>query len=230
MEGVENTEGEIQVLDESQLTTETYHWFNRLENGKVGPYGCRVDCPEGAKGQWFLYDEEGDSYTYCDPKDEGAKKEFSWGDSIQLGSVEGATVTYAGGVTDENMFRDGDLREGFNYIGNPFPAAINIQDVQMEGVENTEGEIQVLDESQLTSETYQWFNRLENGKVGPYGYRVDCPEGAKGQWFLYDEEGDSYTYCDPNDEDSKKIIAAGEGFQLGAVEGASVTVLAPFDL
>ena len=230
MEGVDNTEGEIQVLDESRLTTATYQWFNRLGNGKVGPSDCRVDCPEGALGQWFLYDEEGDSYSYCDPADEDAKKEFSWGDSIQLGSVEGATVTYAGGVTDDNLFRDGDLLEGFNYIGNPFPAAINIQDIQMEGVDNTEGEIQILDESRLTTATYQWFNRLGNGKVGPSDCRVDCPEGALGQWFLYDEEGDSYSYCDPADEDANKTIAAGEGFQLGAVEGASVTILAPFDL
>ena len=226
-----NETAEIQVLNEAQLTTETYRWFKRRSAGNVGPSECRVPCPEGANGQWFLYDEDEDSYSYPDPEDPDAKKEFNWGDSIQLTAVEGQENTYSGAVTDQDMFRDGDLVEGFNYIGNPFPAAVNIQDIQMDAdAANETAEIQVLNEAQLTTETYRWFKRRSAGNVGPSECRVPCPEGANGQWFLYDEDEDSYSYPDPEDPSTKKMIAAGEGVQLTATEGSSVTVLAPFDL
>ena len=121
--------------------------------------------------------------------------------------------------------------EGFNYIGNPFPTAINIQDIQMGADVESEGaEIQILDEAQLTTETYRWYKKRSAGNVGPSGCRVPCPEGANGQWFLYNEDEDSYSYPDPADSGTAKTIAAGEGIQLTATDGSSVTVLAPFDL
>ena len=95
---------------------------------------------------------------------------------------------------------------------------------------NETAEIQVLNEAQLTTETYRWFKRRSAGNVGPADCRVPCPEGANGQWFLYNEDEDSYSYPDPADLSAKKTIAAGEGIQLTATDGSSVTVLAPFDL
>ena len=91
-------------------------------------------------------------------------------------------------------------------------------------------DLQVLDESQLTTETYQWFKNRTDGKVGPSGYRVDVVEGTNGAWFLYDEDNDEYQYADPSDPATKKTFAAGEGFQISTFEDAEVTILAPFEL
>ena len=218
---------DLQVLDESQLTTETYQWFKNRTDGKVGPSGYRIDVIPGTNGAWFLYDEDNDEYTFV------ADREFDYGDCVQISSFDGATTTFAGAVTDEDvLFADASAaREGFNYYGNPYPQAINIQDIQMGAdVASDTTDLQVLDESQLTTETYQWFKNRTDGKVGPSGYRVDVVEGTNGAWFLYDEDNDEYQYADPSDPATKKTFAAGEGFQISTFEDAEVTILAPFEL
>ena len=100
-----------------------------------------------------------------------------------------------------------------------------------EDTDTNAAEIQVLNQSQLTTETYHWFKKRSAGNVGPSDCRVPCPEGANGQWFLVvDADNDEYAYPDPADPDTKREFVASEGFLLDAEDGASVTVLAPFDL
>ena len=210
---------EIQVLGANQVTTETYTWFKNRTDGKVGPSGARIDAPK-ANGAWFLYNEDEDEYTYVDDL------EFDYGDCIQLTAEEDAETLVSGQVTDDDVvFADTSAaREGFNYFGNPYPSAIDINDVQMGADTATyAAEIQVLGANQVTTETYTWFKNRTDGKVGPSGARVDAIEGTNGAWFLYNEDEDEYSFAD-------RDFASGEGFQLTAEDGAEVTILAPFEL
>ena len=210
---------EIQILGANRVTTETYTWYKNRSDGKVGPSSARIDAPK-ANGAWFLYDEVNDEYSYV------ADLEFSYGDCIQLTAEEDAETLVSGQVSDDDVLFAGTsaAREGFNYFGNPYPASISIQDVQMGADVSTGGaEIQVLGANQVTTETYTWYKNRSDGKVGPSGARVDAIEGSNGAWFLYDETEDEYSFV-------ARTFEAGEGFQLTAEDGAEVTILAPFEL
>ena len=122
---------------------------------------------------------------------------------------------------------------GFNYMAPTFlpvggGTAINLQDIQLEDTSNEGADIQVLDEAGLYTELYYWYKRRSDGKVGPSGYRVTCPEGLNGVWFLVtlDEEGDPEDYEFVEDRE----LEAGDGFQLSIEEGSELTILAPFEL
>ena len=216
---------DIQILNEAGLYTEYYWWFKKRTNGQVGPSGYRIDCPEGKDGVWFLmeFDEDGEivDATYAEDKT------IEWGTGFQLNTDEGNVAAFNGEVTDENVALAAYC-SGFNYFANPYPAEINIQDIQMVDVGDKGADIQILNEAGLYTEYYWWFKKRTNGQVGPSGYRIDCPEGKDGVWFLmeFDEDGEivDATYAED------KTIAAGDGIQLNTEEGNEFTILAPFDL
>ena len=217
---------DIQILDEAGLYTEFYLWYKKRSDGQVGPRNYRIPCPEGKNGVWFLveFDEEGDpsDYTYAEDKT------IEWGTGFQLNAEEGAITIFDGQVTDENVYQAAYCT-GFNYFANPYPAEINLQDIQLsEDAGDQAADIQILDEAGLYTEFYLWYKKRSDGQVGPRNYRIPCPEGTNGVWFLveFDEEGDpsDYTYAED------KTFAGGDGIQINAEEGAEFSILAPYDL
>ena len=216
---------DIQILDEAGIYTEFYLWYKKRTDGTVGPKGYRFPCPEGKAGVWFLveYDEEGEitDYTYVDDKT------IEWGTGFQLNTDEGNVADFNGEVTDEDV-NQVSYCAGFNYFANPYPAEINLQDIQMNDLGEEGADIQILDEAGIYTEFYLWYKKRTDGTVGPKGYRFPCPEGKLGVWFLveYDEEGEitDYTYVDD------KVLEAGDGFQLNTDEGNEFTIVAPYDL
>ena len=216
---------DIQILDEVGMYTEFYWWFKKRTSGEVGPSGYRIPCPEGKLGVWFLveFDEDGEpsNYTYAE------KKTIEWSCGFQLNADEGTLTTFDGEVTDEHVNQAGYCT-GFNYFANPYPAEISLQDIQMIDVGDKGADIQILDEVGMYTEFYWWFKKRTSGEVGPSGYRIPCPEGKLGVWFLveFDEEGEpsNYTYAE------KKTFAAGDGIQINMDEGAEFEIVAPYDL
>ena len=220
-----NEGADIQVLDGSGLYTEFYWWYKKRGDGQVGPAGYRVPCPEGKNGVWFLitFDED-DEIVDCEYVTD---RTFDWGYGIQLNIEEGSVVNFSGAVSDADVGLAAEVT-GFNYYANPYPQAINLQDIQLTDTASESADIQVLDEAGLYTEFYLWYKKRSDGQVGPSGYRVPCPEGLNGVWFLvtYDEEGEpeNYEYV------TGKEFDAGDGFQLNIEEGSELTILAPFEL
>ena len=217
---------DIQILNEAGLYTEFYWWYKKRTDGQVGPKNYRIPCPEGKVGVWFLmeFDEDGEivNATYA------ADKTIEWGTGYQLNTEEGAVTTFNGEVTDENV-NLAAYCTGFNYFANPYPAEINIQDIQMDaGMGDESADIQILNEAGLYTEFYWWYKKRTGGDVGPKNYRIPCPEGKLGVWFLmeFDEDGEivNATYAED------KTIAAGDGIQLNTEEGAEFEIVAPYDL
>ena len=225
MVGVGDEAADIQILDEAGIYSEFYWWYKKRTDGQVGPKNHRIPCPEGKAGVWFLveFDENGDpsAYTYVEDKT------IEWGTGFQLNTDEGNVVDFNGEVTDEHV-NLASYCVGFNYFANPYPAEINLQDIQMIGVGDEAADIQILDEAGIYSEFYWWYKKRTDGQVGPKNHRIPCPEGKLGVWFLveFDENGDpsAYTYVE------EKTLAGGDGFQLNTDEGNEFEIVAPYDL
>ena len=220
-----NAQADIQVLDEAGLYTEFYWWYKKRSDGQVGPAGYRVPCPEGKNGVWFLITfDENDEIVDCEYV---TNRTFDWGCGIQLNIESGSVVNFSGAVSDADVDLTAGVT-GFNYYANPYPQAINIQDVQLADTGNAQADIQVLDEAGLYTEFYWWYKRRGDGQVGPAGYRVPCPEGLNGVWFLITfDENDEIVDCEYVTD---KEFGAGDGFQLNIEEGSDLTILAPFEL
>ena len=217
---------DIQILDEAGLYTEFYWWYAKREDGSVGPKNYRIPCPEGKNGVWFFveFDEEGEVADYIYAED----KTIEWSTGFQLNADEGAITIFSGAVTDENV-NQAAYCTGFNYFANPYPAEINLQDIQLsEEAGDKSADIQILDEAGLYTEFYWWYAKREDGSVGPKNYRIPCPEGKFGVWFLveFDEDGEVTDYSYVED----KTFEGGDGIQLNTDEGNEFSILAPYDL
>ena len=128
--GVDN----IQVLDEGGATIATYTWM---------------------PADWFGGEQDG----WVDEDFVLANVTLSAGQGVLVDIVEaGTSIVNAGQVADAPTTVTGV--QGFNFIGNNSPVAINIQDIKLDFVEGEStgvDNIQILDEGGATTATYTWM-------------------------------------------------------------------------
>ena len=124
----------IQILDEGGATISTYFWFP-------------ADWFGGEKSGWI----DGETSDLVDlTLDNGL--------GILVDSADETTVTISGEVPTANA--EIVAVQGFNWVGNSTPKAIDIQDIQIDVAdENATGgdSIQILDDGGATIATYFWF-------------------------------------------------------------------------
>ena len=261
-----NQGANITVRNEGESILEDYYWF-KVVNGKAGPDGLKQDVPEGKNGLWFQmvyqfieytpeemadnaqYGVFDDGYEDFDRWEFVTDKTFDYGSGFVINSLNDSyTVQTAGKVSDDDLVFP-DLVEGWNFFSNPYPAAVNLQDLQMNNTCPNQGaNITVRNEGESILEDYYWF-KVANGKAGPDGLKQDVPEGKNGLWFqmVYQfieytaeemEENAQYFVFDDGYEDfdhwefvSDKTFNGGEGFVLNSLSDTySLTILAPYDL
>ena len=141
--GVDDTKADIQVMSADGSWTGWYFWFNA--------YG---DLPAG----WFDFDGA-----------EPANITLKPGDAVFFNtSVEGASLQSAGQVPGAIT---NSVPVGYSMIGNGSPVAIDIDALEVIGVEDTKADIQVMSADGQWTGWYFWFNA--------YG---DLPAG----WFDFD--------------------------------------------
>ena len=117
------------------------------------------------ENEYEEYDEESGELVYAEFPD--AETALDQGDSFQLWGRKNKTVNTAGGVSESSIALQLKVT-GFNYIGNPFPAEIDLQDVQMdESIADEGADLQVLDKEGATESYYNWYKKDdETGKAG----------------------------------------------------------------
>ena len=214
----------IQILDDSQGMTEFYYWF-KASDGFAGPEGQKEAVPQGKNGLWFY--TELDEETMQVLSYELADRQFDQGECVQLSIRKNKKITFAGAVSDGTLAYKASVND-FNYIGNPFPAEIDLQEIQLD---NTVGDrasnIQILDDSQGMVEFYYWFKASE-GYAGPDGQKEAVPEGKNGLWFY--TELDEETMQVLSYELADRPLEPGEGVQLSIRKNKFVYITAPYEL
>ncbi len=124
----------IQTLDRAGRTVDSYMWINWA--GDEGDQEAWVD----------------DSYSIV----EGVSFASGTGLWVQGASAEQGIQT-AGSIGKQDIIVT--LRDGCTGTGNPFPVAVNLQDIVAEGSDTSDNvAIQTLDRAGRTVDTYMWIN------------------------------------------------------------------------
>ena len=239
----------IQVLDFEGLAPKGYQWFpasyfSVTVAGKAytdDTYTVPFVLPEGKNGVWAVENNNGEKvaskkkYWY-----EVLNKDLAPADAVQVYTRNAnVQMTTAGAVPDEDVVVTSIA--GKNFVGNPFPAAITTQDIQLPAdVAKGDANIQVLDFEGLAPKGYQWFpasyfSVTVAGKAytdGTYTVPFTVPEGANGVWAVEYNNGEKvaskkkYWY-----EVLNNTLQPGESIQLYTRNAeVDISITCPYDL
>ena len=197
-ESVEDMSADLQVLDGSRKTIgEAYAWLSAATAASFG-----LEIPEGC-GAWV---DGSFALPEIDP--------LQAGQVVQVG-VPAATDTFksSGQVSDADALING--RANYNFVGNPFPVALSIQNIQCAAtVEDMSADLQILDGSRKTiGEAYAWLSAATAASFG-----LEIPEGC-GAWV----DG---SFALP-EVDS---LQAGSGVQVGLPMTSDISVLCHYEM
>ena len=183
----------IQLLDAHGYTSQEYRYYKGMDRGTY-----KVDG-------W--YDMTTDAIVTADND-----PLFKNGQGLWLGSPAGVKLTTAGGVLKDSQCYE--LQNDNTMIANPFPVAVKLLDLVLDGTAKTAEQIkgtiriQLLDAYGYTSQEYRYYKGMDRGT-----YKVDG-------W--YDMTTDAIVT-----EDNNPSFAAGQALWFGGIDGATVTFPAP---
>ena len=154
--------------------------------------------PNGEETKAYWGDEEYNKVSYS----------IAQAQSFVLNGLNGYNVQFAGEVPTETVEIEGTADN--NFLGNPFPVAIDIQAIQIPGAE-WEG---------VTFAVWEGVPTVRAGSEFAYYDASNDPNGEETEAYWGDEEYNKVSY----------EIAPGEGFVLNGVSGYTVEIHPPFSL
>ncbi len=198
LEGVDDMGADLQILDANRKCIGTaYAW---LTPAMAGTDGFDFGLGEGM-GAWI-----DDDYS-------APNVELQFGQVVQVTLPEGAKFKSCGQVCDDDAVIHG--RKDRNFVGNPYPAAMSIQNIQCDdSVEDVGADLQILDANRKCIGTaYAWVT-ADTAK----GFGFDLPEG-NGAWI-----NDDYMLpaIDP--------LQSGEGVQITLPANHDILLICPIEL
>ena len=183
----------IQLLDAHGYTTQEYQYYKGMTRG-----AHKIDG-------WYDINNGVIITADNDPL-------FKNGQGLWLGSPAGVKLTTAGGVLKDSQCYE--LIDGNTMIANPFPVAVKLLDLVLDGTAKTAEQIpgtiriQLLDAHGYTTQEYQYYKGMTRG-----AHKIDG-------W--YDINNGSIVT-----EDNNPSFAAGQALWFGGIDGATVTFPAP---
>ena len=221
----------IQLLDKDGIKTAMYHWVKAAD---CATQPTAIPVAAGANGAWgvmnsYWDDEEEMDVVYYAPI--GSAVTFNQGDAVQLFSTVGKVITFAGQVADDDVTCTNGQTGNF-YIGNPFAAAIELRDVQMDtSVLTGSANIQFLDKDGIRSAMYHWVKAADCAtQPTPISLKNPTDAGAWGILDSYydDEEEMDVVFYKPIT--TIPTIDSGDAFQLTCASGKMAKIFAPYEL
>ena len=193
----------FQFLTAKRRSAHMYDWISP-EDAK----DYVADWPAG-QGLWI------DDDTFAFPEEEVT---VGVGNAVQIdmGDYDAEGLTCSGQVSDDDLSYT--TRAGYNYIGNPYPTAMDIQNIQLRPtLDSLSVSFQFLTAKRRSAHMYDWISA---GDAKDYD---DKWEDGLGLWI------DDDTFGLP---DETVTIAPGGAVQLdmGDYDGEVVNVYAPIEL
>ena len=200
---ISSYEVSFQFLTAGRRRASAYNWIAAEDAGDYAD-----EWPTG-KGLWINDD------TSALPEEPVM---IGVGNAVQLdmGDYAAEDLTCAGQVSDDDLSYT--TRAGYNYVGNPYPVALDIQNIQLSAnLASYEVSFQFLTSGRRRAAAYNWIAAEDAGDY------VDNWEDGLGLWI------DDDTSAFP---ETAVTIAPGGAVQLdmGEYNGEIVNVYAPFEI
>ena len=186
----------LQLRGANGVSTAYYVWFDA---GTAGAFGIN----DGTKGAWVNEDMSPISPAVT----------IVEGESVQIDATEGDGMMSSGQVSDDDITYL--TRSGFNFVGNAFPGALDIQMIQMDSTVGAMGaNLQIRGANGVSTAYYVWFDAATAGAFG-------MTDGSVGAWVNEDMSAISPAV----------VLQPGEAVQVDIADAnKTVTVLAPIEL
>lgn len=200
---ISSYEVSFQFLTAKRRNAHTYDWISAED---------AVDYVDGwTEGQGLWIDSETSSYPE-------QTVTVGVGNAVQMdmGDYDAEDLTCAGEVSDADLSYT--TRAGYNYVGNPYPTAMDIQNIQLSNnLSSYEVSFQFLTAKRRNAHTYDWIAAEDAADY------ADNWEKNLGLWI------DGETSAFP---ETTVTIAPGGAVQLdmGDYDGEIVNVYAPIEL
>ena len=155
--------------------------------------------------EMYFYNEVGDGvYEWQDENDLTADRVFGSAEGFLIEGLEDITLRFVGEVPSQVISFTGTTT-GYTWMGNPYPAAIDIQDVSLDD----DGE----------------------GLIFSNALQVLDPDAYTDEMYFYNEVGDGvFEWQDENDTRAVRSFAAGEGFLIEGIEDIECSIAKPYNL
>ncbi len=221
----------IQLLDKDGFKTALYHWVKASD---CANQPTPIPVVDGANGAWGImdsyYDDEKEmDIVFYKPIESAVT--FNAADAVQLFSTVGKIITFSGQVSDDDVTCTNATTGNF-YIGNPFAAAIELADVQMDTTVPTgAANIQFLDKDGFKTALYHWVKAADcANQPTPIALKNPADAGAWGIMDSYydDEEEMDVVFYKPIE--GTISIGAGDAFQLFSTVGKITKIFSPYEL
>ena len=202
-DGIGSYEVSFQFLTAKRRNAHTYNWISAEDAADYAD-----DWPKG-RGLWI------DDETSALPEETVT---VGVGNAVQMdmGDYDAEDLTCSGQVSDADLSYT--TRSGYNYIGNPYPVALDIQNIQLsDALASYEVSFQFLTAKRRNAHTYDWISAEDAGDY------ADNWEKDLGLWI--DDETSAFP-------EETVTIAPGGAVQLdmGDFNGEIVNVYAPIEL
>lgn len=202
-DGIDSLGVSFQFLTAKRRNAHTYDWISATDAKDYVE-----DWPSG-QGLWI------DDDTFSFPEETVT---VGVGNAVQMdmGDYDTEALTCAGEVSDADLSYT--TRAGYNYVGNPYPSALDIQNIQMgPDIDSLGVSFQFLTAKRRNAHTYDW--------IAPADAKDYDESWEKGLGLWIDDE----TFGLP--EETVTIIPGGAvQLDMGDYDGEIVNVYAPIEL
>ncbi|MBR4611363.1 MAG: hypothetical protein IKO40_01475 [Kiritimatiellae bacterium] len=161
---------------------------------------------DGYTAEYYYYTEIGNGvFKWVDENWDDADRVFANGEGFLIENLAGITAKFTGQVPEADVSNGDNGVDGYNWMGNPFPQQISINDITLDD-----------DGQYLLSD-----NALQ----------VVDPDGYTAEYYYYTEVSTGvFQWVDESWDAASRTFAPSEGFLIENLAGITATIAKPYTL
>ena len=174
-----------------------------------GQYYIMDNClqvldPDGYTDEMHFYTDVGGTYEWLDENSDPADRTFAPGEGFLIENLDCIKVKITGQVPEADVSNGDNGVDGYNWMGNPFPQTISINDITLDDG----GQYYIMD------------NCLQ----------VLDPDAYPAEMYFYTDVGGAYQWLDENSDPAVRTFAPSEGFLIENLDCITATIAKPYTL
>ncbi|MBR3086008.1 MAG: hypothetical protein IKH04_06350 [Kiritimatiellae bacterium] len=183
--------------------------INQITLDDGGQYYIMDNClqvvdADGYTAESYYYTDVGGAYQWLDENSDSADRTFAPGEGFLIENLDSIKVKITGQVPESDVSNGDNGVDGYNWMGNPFPQTISINDITLDDG----GQYYIMD------------NCLQ----------VVDADGYTAESYYYTDVGGTYQWLDENSDPAVRTFAPSEGFLIENLDCITATIAKPYTL